>query len=375
MELTILDQRFNPIYRLDTFESVVWTERYTGYGDFEILLPLNDSIFLYAKLNNYVHISDSDRLMIIETQEIDSSFEDGSKIKISGRSLESILDRRIIWNQTVVKGDVQTVIKKLINDNIINPSLINRKINNFIFEDNFQYSATSDTDATIDEEEDGDPEVSAQYTGDNLYEVINEICYAFNTGFKIVVNESGQFVFSIYKGTDRTPESNQYGKFVVFSPSYNNLMSSNYLDSVANYRNVTLVAGEDPEEGSSSSSQGYDRVRVTVGDASDLERRELYTDARDLRTKLDDGTEVLPRPYRNMLRQRGYEKLAECPENIAFEGEIDTLHTYVYNKDYFIGDVVKIQNELGISAKIRITEIVRSQDKEGYKLYPTFEVL
>lgn len=375
MELTILDKQFRAIHKLDVFESVVWTERYNGYGDFEILLPLNSDIFAYAKLNNYVRISDSDRYMIIETQEIDSSFEDGTKIKISGRSLESILDRRIIWDQTVVKGNVQTVIKKLINDNVINPTIASRKIANFIFEENEAYSATNDTDATIDEEEEGDPEVSAQYTGDNLYDVITEICYAFNTGFKITVNDAGQFVFSIFKGTDRTPESNPYSKFVVFSPSYNNLISSNYLDSIANYRNVTLVAGEDPEEGSESSSEGYDRVRVTVGEANDLDRRELYTDARDLRTKLDDGTIVLPRPYRNILRQRGYEKLAECPENIAFEGEIDTLHTYVYNEDYFIGDVVKIQNELGISAKIRITEIVRSQDKEGYKIYPTFEVL
>lgn len=376
MELTILDRRFNAIYQVDTFESVVWTERYIGYGEFELYMPLDSTILSYAQLNNYVHIVDSDRLMIIETVQIESTFEDGQKVKITGRSLESILDRRIIWNQTIVKGDVQSVIKKLINENVINPTISSRRIANFLFIDNEEYEATNDTDATIDEnEEEEDPEVSAQYTGDNLYEVILDICNAYSTGFKIVLNEAHQFEFSIYKGTDRTYDANPYGRFVTFSPSYNNLTSSNYLDSLANYRNVTLVAGEDPEEGSDSSQEGYDRVRVTIGEASDLDRRELYTDARDIRSKLDDGTEILARPYRNMLRQRGYEKLAECQESIAFEGEIDTLHTYVYNKDYFVGDVVKIQNELGIGAKIRITEIVRSQDKEGYKIYPTFEVL
>ncbi len=368
MELTILDQRFNAIYRVDTFESAVWTERYIGYGEFELYMPLDLTILTYAKLDNYVRISGSDRLMIIENIELESTYEDGQKIKITGRSLESILDRRIIWNQTVVNGDVQPVIKKLINENIINPSISSRKISNFTFVEN-------DINEEESENEEEDSEVSAQYTGDNLYDVITDICNAYGIGFKITLNDICQFEFSLYNGTDRTYESNPYGKFVTFSPTYNNLLSSNYLDSKSNYKNVTLVAGEDPEEGSDSSTEGYDRVRVVVGESSDLDRRELYTDARDIRSKLDDGTEILARPYRNMLRQRGSEKLAEHIESIAFEGEIDTLHTYIYNEDYFIGDIVKIKNELGISARIRITEIVRSQDKEGYKIYPTFEVL
>lgn len=375
MELTILDDQFFAIYQVDSFESAIWTERYIGYGDFEIYMPLNSDILAYAQLDYYVRIGGSDRLMIIETIELDSEFVDGPRIKISGRSLESILDRRIIWDQTIVKGDVQDVIKKLINENVINPSIASRKIANFYFKDNEGYDAENETDASIDEEEDPEPEVSAQYTGDNLYDVITEICTVYDTGFKITLNSAKQFEFSLYKGTDRAYTTNPYGRFVTFSPGYDNLLSSNYLDSRVNYKNVTLIAGEDPDEDSEWYQGGYDRIRVTLGEASNLDRRELYTDARDIRSKLDDGTQLDLKPYRNLLRQRGREKLAECPEAVAFEAEVDSLHTYIYNKDYFLGDVAMIKNELGISARIRITEIVRTQDSEGYKIYPTFEIL
>ena len=151
MELTILDDQFFAIYQVDSFESAIWTERYIGYGDFEIYMPLNSDILAYAQLDYYVRIGGSDRLMIIETIELDSEFVDGPRIKISGRSLESILDRRIIWDQTIVKGDVQDVIKKLINENVINPSIASRKIANFYFKDNEGYDAENETDASIDE--------------------------------------------------------------------------------------------------------------------------------------------------------------------------------------------------------------------------------
>lgn len=378
MVVNILDRDFREIFHLDTFESLIWTERFTGYGEFELLLPLNSEAIQYAEIDNYLKLPDSDRLMIIETIEIDSSFEDGSKFKLSGRSLESILTRRIVWNQTKIYGNIQGIIEKVLNDSIINPSIAERKIDNFIL--NTEITENSVIEASwqdyivhegqIDEEDDTedilDTNMSVEYTGDNVYDIIQEFCLAIPIGFKITVNEKGQFVFTLYRGGNRTYEANEFGKFVVFSPSYNNFSSSNYLNSKAEYKNVTHVLGE---------GEGSEREELTVGDGRGLERRELYTDARDLQSKLDDGSVLARKYYRNFLRQRGKEKLAEVQEIISFEGEIEPERSFKYNEDYFIGDIVKIKNELGMSASVRITEIVRSQDSEGYKLYPTFEVI
>ena len=381
MVVDILDKNFQQIFHLDTFESLIWTERYIGYGEFELLLPLNSEAIQYAEMDNYLKIPGSDRLMIIETLEIDSTFEDGAKFKISGRSLESILTRRIVWNQTKLYGNIQFIINKLLTDNFVNPSIADRKIGNFVINTEIAENSVGDiswqdyivSEGSIDEQTDDDEDtdilnekVHVEYTGDNIYDVINELCLVTSIGFKIVVNEKNQFEFSLYRGGNRTYEANEYGKFVIFSPNYNNFSSSNYLNSKAEYKNVTHVLGE---------GEGTAREQVSLGSANGLERRELYTDARDLQSKLEDGSELTKTVYREGLRQRGKEKLAEVQEIISFEGEIEAERSFLYNEDYFIGDIVKIKNELGMSASVRITEMVRSQDSEGYKLYPTFEVI
>ena len=46
---------------------------------------------------------------------------------------------------------------------------------------------------------------------------------------------------------------------------------------------------------------------------------------------------------------------------------------YKYKEDYNLGDIVNIVNEFGISINARITEIIESQDDNGYTIEPTFE--
>ena len=45
---------------------------------------------------------------------------------------------------------------------------------------------------------------------------------------------------------------------------------------------------------------------------------------------------------------------------------------YVLNKDYFLGDIVQVINEYGISATPRIIEIIESEDENGTSVVPTF---
>ena len=39
MQLFVLDKSFEVVSLCDTFSSLIWTERYSGYGDFELYLP------------------------------------------------------------------------------------------------------------------------------------------------------------------------------------------------------------------------------------------------------------------------------------------------------------------------------------------------
>ena len=59
----------------------------------------------------------------------------------------------------------------------------------------------------------------------------------------------------------------------------------------------------------------------------------------------------------------------------TFSGEVDYTTMYSYKKDYYIGDIVQLINEFGISRAVRITEYIRSEDNSGNKSYPVFEVV
>ena len=106
MDLLILDKNFDTIGIIDTYESFNWTDRYNEAGDFEITMVLDTvqhtkellSIFVE---DNYVYLGMSEHLMIIEDLNITTDQEEGNKLVVSGRSLESILDRRIVWDQVV----------------------------------------------------------------------------------------------------------------------------------------------------------------------------------------------------------------------------------------------------------------------------------
>lgn len=364
MEILILDETFKSLYLIDSFESLIWTERYNGAGNFEIYTPINDYILeickvilkkLVSKLDTYVWLKGVDDVMYIETIEMSTDVETGANVIISGKSLEYILHRRIIWNQTTIDGNLQNGIKKLINENVISPSIADRKIPPFIFKDSTDKNVTSLT-------------LRAQYTGDNLYDTILTICATYNLGFKVTLSSSNQFVFELYAGTDRSYDQNE-NPYVIFSPKFENILNSNYLESISTLMNVTLVAGED---------EGTSRKTRTVGSGSGLARRELYTDARDLQSEMyvdGENVQLTDTEYNEMLDQRGKEKLAQNVYTKTFEGEVEPTRMFVYGEDFYKGDIVQIETEFGITEKVRVSEVVRSQDAKGYSMYPTFEIV
>lgn len=352
MDLLVLNKSLDVIAIVDVYESIIWTERYYEYGDFELYTAMTQDILNYIKTDNYIQRVGSDRVMIIEEIRIDTDSETGNHITITGRSLESILDRRVIWSQTTISGNLQNGLKKLINENIISPSKEERKISNFIFKDSTDSQITGLT-------------VEAQYTGDNLYDVISKVCEEKSIGFKVSLNESKQFVFELYAGADRSYEQTNY-PYVVFSPNFDNIINSNYLESKENLKNVALVGGE---------GEGTARKYLAIGNTSGLDRRELFVDARDISSEGEDGQTLTTEQYNELLKQRGNEYLADHTDLISFEGAVETNIMYKYGVDFFDGDIVQIANEYGHEAKVRILEVVISENEEGNSVYPTFKTI
>lgn len=349
MDITVLNKDLDAIAVVDIYESFIWTDRYYQYGDFELYTPMTSTILEHFKQDYYLQMRGSDRLMIIEKLLIASDSENGDHITITGRSLESILDRRIIWGQMTVNGSFQDAIETLLNACIISPSNVNRKISNFIFQKSTDPRITALT-------------LEAQYTGDNLYEVIQKLCEERGVGFKVTLNDDKQFVFSLYIGTDRSYEQTDV-PYVVFSPSFDNVISSNYVESKSSLKNTALIGGE---------GEGSERRYTSVGNPIGLDRREMFVDARDISSDVGDGQILTDEEYKSLLIQRGRENLAENVSVTSFEGQMETSIMYKYGEDFFDGDIVQMMNEYGHSAKVRVLEVITSENEEGISVYPTF---
>ena len=354
MDVYVLDQNFTRVAVVDSYESILWIDRYNKPGEFELYLLAEPKILTYLKEGNYVVQKDSEHVCKIEGVEINTSVETGNHYIIKGRSIESILDRRIVWNQTTFNNVyLQTAIQRLLNENVINPSIAARKIPNFIFE------ASTDTAITTQK-------ITAQYTGDNILDLLQEICDNRKIGFMVTLNDNHQFVFKLYSGKDRSYDQTN-NNYVVFSPEFDNIVNSNYQESDVSYKNVTLVAGE---------GEGSARKTYVVGNTTGLERRELYTDARDIQSTDENQNPIPAATYNEMLRQRGLEKLAECKRDKNFDGQVETFKMFIYKRDFYMGDIIQIKNEYGLEGPARVVEYVMSENvQNGLEYYPTFEAI
>lgn len=353
MEPYILTPDFERDYIVDHYESLLWVERYNSAGDFELYTPASPSLISRLPLDSYLQLPGSNKVMIVEDRAITNDVETGDHFIFSGRSLESILDRRIIWQQTIINGNLQQGVQKLLNENAIAPTDASRRISRLRFKASTDPAVTGLT-------------LEAQFTGASLYEAIVAICEPYNLGFRITLTEDQQFEFNLYAGVDRSYDqlTNEY---VVFSPKFDNIVSNDYSESKQLYRTITLVAGE---------GEGLERTTTTVsiagGAGTDLERREMYTDARDISS---NNGEIPAAEYLKLLAQRGDEYLSVNALEKSFSGQVDATRRFEYGSKFFMGDILQIETAYGIKAKTRVVEFIRSQDVNGLESYPTFVIL
>lgn len=354
MDLSVITPSFVKESNIDVFESLIWSDRYNKYGDFELYVKASKEVFDIFPDDYYLVCEESDHVMIIEDKQLNFNVESGNHIIITGRSLESILDRRIIWSQTVLTGNLQNGIEKLLNENVISPTITSRAIPNFIFESSTDPIITA---LTID----------TQFMGESLYSAIEALCLNNNIGFKITINDNNKMVFKLYSGVDRS-YAQLNNPYVTFSPKFENIISSGYTYSKRPFKNVTFVIGEEVTD------IGLTRKSTIVGDVSGVERREIYTDASNISQTVDD-VYMTDAEYIAQLSQKGSETLDQSTITQSFDGEVDSTRTFKYGEAFYMGDIVQLESEYGIEGTARVIELIHSQSTQGISVYPTFEII
>lgn len=339
-----MDKNFKMVSVVENYSSFLWTDRYYSAGDFELYVPPTLRTLTQYLLDYYIVRPESEHVMIVESILLEED-ENGYSYKISGESLESILKRRIAWTEITLSGNFQTAVETLLNGSIIAPSDASRKIDNFIF---VKSEDPAITELTVEE---------AKYSAEEtIYDIIETNCQEFKIGFKVTLTNDNKFAFSLYKGVDHSYEQSVV-PYVVFSPAFDNLTNSSFLNSYKDYKNVALIVGT-----SSSGSGSTSDISQVVGEETGLARRETYINAGDV-----EGNAA-------QLTKKGQEELAALQKTEAFEGEANVFNMFIYGKDFFIGDIVQLEDAFGNTGKSIVSEMVYSSDQEGEKFYPTFIV-
>ena len=356
MEVYILDSLLRRVQTVEKFESLVWTERYSAWGDFEIHI-----VSTLENRNRFIPgvqlaIMESQRVMVVETVE-DTTDKDGRKILIvSGRSVEKVLEDRLARGDLtdltadptwILTGTPVEIAEQIFHDICVTGVLDPGDIIDNVLE--------SDDIFPLDTNDEPDDTITYEIDMMSVYKAIQDLCNIYNMGFRLCRdNDNPNLYWDIYVGSDRTTGQTSLAA-VVFAPELDNLVDTTRIVSSAIYKNVAYVF----------SKEGFEVVYgLNVDpDVEGFERSVLFV-------KMDDIEDGDPDASTKMTR-KGSEELAKARNVVAFDGELAQTSQYVYGTHYNLGDLVELRNDSGTSSIMRVTEQIFVSDKEGVRSYPT----
>lgn len=343
------DGAFNQKKIIDNATSIIWVTRYNQAGEFELYLPATDELIeLFSHDGVIISRDDTQRAMYAEKMKLTTSAEDGDYLTISGRSIECVLSRRLVPEQTIIQyPSFVTGLYYLVYNNVIEPSNQMRKIPFVVFKTLPSWQESIDM----------------QITGKDLLTVYESICTSYNAGFKMnfaTISGTKKMAIEFYRGVDRTLGQSVNNR-VIFSPEFENIGNTEYEIDRTQFCNWVYVAGE---------GEGNQRKIRQVASIveSGLYIVEKWIDARN--TSSNDG-EISDSDYKKMLTAEGQAEIEASKIVEAFSGEVLNENAYKYGVDYNLGDKVSVVNEYGIQGSATITEISEVEDETGYRLVPT----
>ena len=345
------------------YESLMWIERYAAAGEFELVAKLSSGLVDKLPVGTIVSHVKTYEACVVENVEITETSKMDPTIKISGRSLVSFLENRIIGFHLpanplglyqiyeIPAGKLEVQIKQLIDDHLDLANIV----------------CTKETQTDADE-------LKVTLKRDTVYKHLIDLLKVNDLGIRTVrKNASGSFnalsttktLFHIHKGDNKKSK-------VIFSWDYGELESATYLTSIKAYKNVAIVTGTYFDtivyEGTSTSNLQYDR-RIMYVDAADIDAKMLGTNPPVFPTTTEKAAII------EKLTNRGTKALKKQKKVIMSNVDVSRLTSHKYRTDYDIGDVVSISGNYGVIEPRRVIEFVEIEDANGEVGYPTLSVL
>lgn len=364
---------------IDTAKSIIWQTQYYSVGTFEIYVAASPENLALLKEDNYVTRIDRDDCGIIENIETTNNPQDGLMIVASGRFCKSILDRRIVYeatlqgtgmnyfwscNAAVLRGNVETAVRSLVEKNAVNSTDPNRNI------PEIYWTAADVTGLTekivIDADADTEESAEKQVTYKNLLDYTDGVLEEYGLGAKMWLDRNRlQFRYRVFKGVDRSRDNISGNQPLIFSQDFDNLTSSNYKLDKSTLKTTALIGGE---------GEGTERkCAFSYAWITGLDRRETFVDASSISSTYKEGEEeksYTVEEYRKMLEAQGRQVIAAAQKIETFDGELDLTNSELsFGEDYALGDIITIEdNAIGKYINARILSVAEVQDDDGYKI-------
>lgn len=371
MELFTLDRTAHKINIIDNFSSVIWTERYYGDSEVQLVTPLNQDMIAKLPVGTFLGMDESDEVMLLETANME---EDSLKLK--GISLLPWLDNRFVRASAAhedrylyVNGVVGELLWVLVwyFTNAASPYL-NGTID--IGVPNPEQLVLPNLDLR-DYDVSGDTVALAVPYGP-LYKALKDIATTYQIGMQITLDEVTDTSYSLgfrsYKGLDHT-SSQSVNPIVRFSPDMESFTNIKELQSIAAFK-TAVYAFAPGNPGGLATDPGVSRLSGDEYTGFDL--RALMVFAEDITTDMVGSDPVA---LLNILNSRAEDALTTNHFIKAVDGEIVPESQLKYGIHYNLGDIIEVQGNSGTVQAARVTEYIRAKDSTGEKAYPTVSVI
>lgn len=341
---------------INNFVYAYYEDCFCDIGNFEVKVPTTEKSIQYLIKDNYV-LLDEGILGVIKSREFEQTEDEQNTLKITGKTINELFLRRCFEYPYNYSGKLSAIVRSMVDNLCINPEDTKRKISLISLSQDATYIPDGSTFKT-------------QKTGDYLADAVEDLLSLESKGYKLypLFDSSNGYKlsgleFRVYQPVDRTIGNNDGNVPVVFSSDLNNIKNYLYEENSDDYKNMAYGAGQ---------GRGEERYLVEVGETTseDIDRHELYVDARDIQQ--EEGETAAS--YTDRLISRTKERLTEHKSFISVNGSIvEGTTAFKIGTDFNVGDLVSFKFDmLDLIADVQIKKITKSYNNNKEYVDLTF---
>ena len=346
---------------INNAKSIMWTERYRVPGEFKIEAQLSSGLREFLPIGTFISHADTYEVMVVENHEIVESGPEDPVITITGRSLDSYLENRIVgMNQVRASSTLQEYalaanyswnqLVTLINDHIQNATYTADNLVNIV--------ATTNVTGTSPVNE------ARSIKRENLSKTVIDLLAIDDLGIKSIRRNTlsapdgsaTQTNLCIHRGADKSAS-------VIFSWKSGTIENTEYLWSDKRMKNSALVLGR------------YVNVVVDTAGMDNANRRTMVVSGDDIDGNLSaPPTGSALTTIVGKMQVRGRQALESQNTITITRADLTNVAQYQHRKDFYVGDLISLDGNFGQLAVMRVTEYTEIQDENGEIGHPTLAV-